>query len=249
MVDPQTAALLRRNAAEYETAAFLLSDPSRFMHCVNGSRNQETTAFVAAALSYGSRRQFMPKIQSLLDAAHGNLYDYVLTGSFAADIADSPRCFYRLHSCHDMLVMLRRLQRALTDYGSLQQLIVSSNAHDGLSAVRAVTAFFSGTTTIIPKDTSSACKRLCMFLRWMVRDGSPVDLGLWAPVIDRRTLIMPLDTHVMQQARRLQLLNSSSTTMAAAQRLTATMAEVFPDDPLKGDFALFGYGVSNHGDT
>ena len=84
-----------------------------------------------------------------------------------------------------------------------------------------------------------------MFLRWMVRSDSPVDLGLWSKFIDRRTLIIPLDTHVLQQSVRLGLLNSKTATMSTAIRLTKTLAEIFPEDPLKGDFALFGYGVNN----
>ena len=84
-----------------------------------------------------------------------------------------------------------------------------------------------------------------MFLRWMVRSGSPVDLGLWADCIDRRTLIMPLDTHVLAEAQRLRLLTCNSATMSTARRLTQQMLEIFPDDPLKGDFALYGYGVNN----
>ena len=79
----------------------------------------------------------------------------------------------------------------------------------------------------------------------MVRSGSPVDLGLWSDTIDRRTLVMPLDTHVIHQAVRLGLLSGTSASMSVARRLTASFAEVFPDDPLRGDFALFGYGV-NH---
>ena len=83
-----------------------------------------------------------------------------------------------------------------------------------------------------------------MFLRWMVRSGSPVDLGLWADFIDRRTLIMPLDTHVLAESQRLGLLKCGSATMSAARRLTQSMLEIFPNDPLKGDFALFGYGIA-----
>ena len=78
------------------------------------------------------------------------------------------------------------------------------------------------------------------------RDGtwnSHVDLGLWADIIDRRTLIMPLDTHVVQEALRLGLLKSRTASMSTARRLTDAMLEVFPDDPLRGDFALFGLGV------
>ena len=83
-----------------------------------------------------------------------------------------------------------------------------------------------------------------MFLRWMVRSGSPVDLGLWSDFIDRRTLIIPMDTHVVQEANALGLLNGKCASMSAARRLTARLAQVFPDDPMKGDFALFGYGVN-----
>ena len=100
-----------------------------------------------------------------------------------------------------------------------------------------------GASKVVPKNTASACKRVCMFLRWMVRGGSPVDLGLWADIIDRRTLVMPLDTHVVQEARRMGLLTGGTASMAAARRLTDAMLRIFPDDPLRGDFALFGLGV------
>ena len=136
----------------------------------------------------------------------------------------------------------------LADYGSLTEFVRRSTP-DGhcLTAVSALTSYFSsrGIEGIIPKNTQSSCKRVCMFMRWMVRDGSPVDLGLWSDIIDRRSLIMPMDTHVVQQSMRLGLLSSSSASMSSALRLTSAMSQVFPDDPLKGDFALFGYGVNN----
>ena len=113
-----------------------------------------------------------------------------------------------------------------------------------LAAVEALCRHF-GTSAVVPKDASSACKRLCMFLRWMVRDSSPVDLGLWADFIDKRSLIVPLDTHVLTEASALGLIHSRNASMSSALRLTSTLATIFPDDPLKGDFALFGYGV-NH---
>ena len=84
-----------------------------------------------------------------------------------------------------------------------------------------------------------------MFLRWMVRKESPVDLGLWNDIIDQRTLIMPLDTHVIQEANRLGLIKTKSTSMKVACELTEKLRKIFPEDPLKGDFALFGYGINN----
>ena len=111
--------------------------------------------------------------------------------------------------------------------------------------MEAICAYFAEheANAIIPKNAKSACKRICMFLRWMVRDGSPVDLGLWSDIMDRRTLIMPLDTHVVQESLRMGLLKSRTASMGTARRLTDAMLEIFPDDPLKGDFALFGLGV------
>ena len=141
---------------------------------------------------------------------------------------------------------LHALKDLIEEYGTLREYI-KKNANDGYTAVTAITNYFNkkGIQTIIPKDTSSACKRVCMYLRWMVRDHSEVDLGLWKDLIDKRTLIMPLDTHVLQESCKLGLLKSKTTSMGAAKKLSAMMLDIFPTDPLKGDFALFGYGV-NH---
>ena len=143
---------------------------------------------------------------------------------------------------------LSAFREIMLEYGSLTEFVSQSVVNATcLSAVEAITSWFSarGIEGIIPKNTQSSCKRVCMFMRWMVRSGSPVDLGLWSGIIDRRTLIMPMDTHVVQQSIRLGLLSSSAASMSSAMRLSAAMSEVFPDDPLKGDFALFGYGVNN----
>ncbi|MCR4660167.1 MAG: TIGR02757 family protein [Bacteroidales bacterium] len=230
----------------YETASFIEGDPSWFMHQVQGDANREATAFMASALSYGSRKQFMPKVQQLLDWANGDIDGWLRSGTFKNHFVDGDsKCFYRLYNCHTMNRFLSAYSRLLTTHGTMGQ-YVASTASTGLEAVRAITSWFAaeGDGTVVPKDTTSACKRVCMFLRWMVRTNSPVDLGLWT-FIGRDSLIMPLDTHVLQQACSLGLLNSRTATMHTAIKLTQTMAEVFPGDPLRGDFALFGYGVNN----
>lgn len=102
---------------------------------------------------------------------------------------------------------------------------------------------------LIPKTRQSSCKRLQLFLRWVVRDESPVDLGLWT-WYDKRNLLMPLDTHVMQESVKFGLMKKSSSgkipaaTISKAYELTEQMKLVWPDDPVKGDFALFGLGVN-----
>lgn len=237
---------LIRLADRYEQVDFLTGDPSWFMHQVSGDSNREATAFVASALSYGSRKQFMQKIGLIMQWAEGDIDGWVRSGAFAShfDAADH-HCFYRLYDNSLMCSFLTAYSELLANHGTLGS-YVAAEATDGLSAVAAICDYFAskGIGQIVPKDTTSACKRVCMFLRWMVRSDSPVDLGLWSHIIDRRTLIIPLDTHVARQATNLGLITSKSSSMATARRLTARLAEVFPDDPLRGDFALFGYGVN-----
>ena len=241
-----TDEMLIRYAERYETEDFINGDPSWFMHQVTGTANQEAMALLASCLSYGSRRQFMPKIQWLLDSAGGDVDGWVRNGRFEHDLpADDNRCFYRLYTCSQMNHFLRAYQQLLIDEGTLGD-YVRRNASVGYDAIKVICDYFSSHSVevIIPKDTQSACKRVCMFLRWMVRSGSPVDIGIWSDFIDRRTLIIPLDTHVLHQSVRLELLTSKTATMATAKRLTDRLSRIFPDDPLKGDFALFGYGVN-----
>ena len=230
-------------AVRYETADFIVGDPSWWMHQVEGERNQEATAFVASALSYGSRSQFMPKIGQLLEWAGGDMEDWLRTGAYREHFAVGDKhCFYRLYNNDTMRRFLDAYSLMLHECGSMKEYVQGT----ALQAVEAVCSWFAEHDGggVVPKDTASACKRVCMFLRWMVRDGSPVDLGLWQDIIDKRTLIMPLDTHVVSEAMKLGLLQSRCASMGAALRLTDAMREAFPDDPLKGDFALFGYGVS-----
>ena len=246
-LSPQTTNLLRKYADLYETPDFLKGDPSWFMHQVRGAENQEAIAFIASCLSYGSRKQFLPKIQLFLDWSGGDIHSWVASGTFCEHFqTDDDTSFYRLYPHALMHKFLEIYRRLLADYGTLGK-FVQDNASDAYEAIGAICSYFSSgnVSPVIPVDARSACKRVCMFLRWMVREGSPVDLGLWSSFIDRRSLIMPLDTHVLSQSQRLGLLSSKTASMHTAIKLTHTLAEVFPEDPLRGDFALFGYGVNN----
>ncbi len=236
---------LKELAEKYETRDFLNGDPSWFMHQVEGKLNQETFAFIASCLSYGSRKQFFPKIQYILDCSEGNVYEWVKEGRFEDNIPDNETCYYRLYTNSLMNNFLRAYRELILEYNSLGKYLSRNSVKTGIEAIEMITSYFSshGIEVIVPKDSKSSCKRVCMFLRWMVRDNSPVDLGLW-DFIDKRTLIMPMDTHVLQEACAMGLLNTKSTSMSSALRLTARMKDIFPDDPLKGDFALFGYGVN-----
>lgn len=236
-------------ADRYETAAFLDGDPSWFMHQVSGTRNQETMAFVASVLSYGRRDIFLPKIQRLLDCSQGETCEWLLTKEYRKHIPADDNCFYRLYNNSMMLAMLDALRVILEKYGSLGEFAESKSPHHStLEVLEALASHFlaRGIKGMVPSPRTSVAKRPCMFLRWMVRDGSPVDLGLWSSFIDKRTLYIPLDTHVMQEAQKLGLISGKSASWRTVESLTKAMSEIFPDDPARGDFALFGVGVQAH---
>jgi uncharacterized protein (TIGR02757 family) len=235
---------LKTLAEKYEKNSFLNGDPSWFMHQVEGDVNKELMAFIASTLSYGSRKQFMPKIQYILDCSKGDLLSWLTSGKFKEDIPDTCECYYRLYTFSTMHNMLCALRDLLSDHGSIKNY---TGTCTGIEAIEKIITWFSqrNISGIIPKDTQSCCKRICMFLRWMVRDNSPVDLGIWSDIIDRRTLIIPLDTHVIQEANRIGLINTRNTSMRTAIKLTEKLKEIFPNDPLKGDFALFGIGIDD----
>lgn len=235
------------SAERHESETFLKDDPSQFMHMVAGDRNREATAFVAAGLSFGSRKQFLPKIARIVELAVGDVDGWIRQGLFERSFpADSKKSFYRFFSEGTMNEFFSVYRDILIGYGSLGECLKAAGVADGRMAVERIVELFSGCCgeySVIPKNPRSACKRVCMFLRWMVRDGSCVDLGLWSGFISKETLVIPLDTHVLSQAGRLGLLDSSVASMSAAVKLTGKLKKVFPSDPLKGDYALFGNGA------
>ena len=246
-IPPALANRLRKLAAQYETPAFSADDP---IGCLRDAPPEEleTAAFLAASLSYGNRTQFIPKIRWILDlAGSGGTRDWILSGHYARTFHPVDcHSFYRLFSCAQMRVFLDKLRTILHRHGTLGACLRAAGATDGPSALRAICAAFGGRAApIVPRDTTSACKRLCMFLRWMARAGSPVDFGIWSGWLDKATLVIPLDVHVLRQANRLGLIRSRCATMKTAEKLTQQLSAVFPGDPCKGDFALYGLGIAD----
>ena len=91
-------------------------------------------------------------------------------------------------------------------------------------------------------SSASEAKKMCMFLRWMIRRDSPVDLGIWLS-FSPSDLIIPLDTHVHRISTDLGLTNARKC-LKTARCITDALREIWPDDPVKGDFALFGFGIN-----
>ena len=251
-------------ADKYETAAFLEKDPSCFMHRYDRAEDQELVAFVAAALAFGRRDQILSHVELILELAGPKPADWVGEGGWERHFPDSPASFYRTFSYGAMRTMfstLRDILRGQTLGGYFRDRYRDAEGRaDGLSCgdgssrrrlhlCQVVASCFPDSCTLIPRSATCAFKKLNMFLRWMVRDSSPVDLGLWSSWYDKADLLVPLDTHVMQEATRLGLLAPSprgkvrAATLKCAVELTTTMGGAFPGDPARGDYALFGLGV------
>jgi uncharacterized protein (TIGR02757 family) len=239
-------------AQKYETAQFLAGDPSSFMHTTKNPIEAETIAFVASCLSFGARKQFMAKIEYIIQCAKGDLVGWIEKGLYENEFPKGEKkIFYRFYSVVDMNFFFEILRDVIVNYGSLGDALRVKCRKEGskgkvkcLDAIRAVQKLFSD-TSLIPGSKASCCKRLCMFMRWMVRSRSAVDLGLWQDFIAQESLIIPLDTHVMKVSKSLGLLAGKTASMSTAVKLTEVLSKFFPGDPLRGDFALFGAGVNN----
>ena len=132
MISNETRELLILLADRYETAEFIVGDPSWWMHQVQGTRNQEATAFVASGLSYGSRSQFMPRIGQLLEWAGSDMDSWLRTGAYQEHFAlGDKNCFYRLYNNDTMRRFLDAYRAMLVEHGSMGEYL--SALHSPLS--------------------------------------------------------------------------------------------------------------------
>lgn len=237
---------LRELADKYENSAFLQSDPSQFLRWYKNQADVEIASFVAAMLSFGNRKQFIPKIQFIFETADksGGIFLWIKNGAFEKDFCassgDNDEKFYRFYSYEEMKNLFQAFKSLLEKNRTFGEFVKKFDA--GKNPADAISAAFEN-CKIVPKGKNSANKRVNMFLRWMVRQNSPVDLGLWNWILPE-DLIIPLDTHVIQEAEKLRLIpENSPASMKTAQKITVQLKQIWPDDPCKGDFALFGLGV------
>lgn len=221
-------------ARTYHCTGFIVNDPVQFPHRYTRKQDIEISGLLTAIMSFGNRKQILKKADELHAMMGTSPYDYVLSHRWAMDFprADSSS-FYRMLSYADFHACLERLHAAYSGFESLEDAL---SVHPG-TPMQKLCAFLG-------VSAKSPQKKLNMFLRWMVRKGPEVDFGIWES-FDCRDLIVPLDTHVCRVAHALGLTDKDTFSLKNACCITAALAEVFPDDPCLGDFALFGYGVNN----
>jgi len=251
------AGVLENLYRRYNHRKFIATDPLRFVYDYRRNRDREIAAFLCACLAYGRVAHIKNSLTQLLSRMGPRPFDFAV--SFDRRKARRLDTFrHRFTSGSDIADLLLALKSAIRRHGSIEGLF-SSCVRQGDPDVTAALSRFrrrllagrpSGNGSPVSKGLAylvcdpaggSACKRLNLFLRWMVRRDE-VDPGLWRSV-DKAQLIVPVDTHMSRLCRILRLSNRKTASLAAAVEITKNFSVIEPADPVKYDFALSRIGI------
>ncbi len=241
----------------YNRPGFIEDDPVSIPHRFSRKEDIEIMGFWSAMLAWGQRKTIIRKSEALIELMEGRPYEFIV-GHREADRRRFLAFKHRTFQPTDTLYFLTFLQYHFRRHDSLEDAFARFLRPEDDTVEPALTGFHRYFFSLpdAPLRTRkhvatparrSSCKRLNMFLRWMVRqDERGVDFGCWTR-IQPRQLVIPLDVHVERVARRLGLLTRKQTDWRAALELTAQLRAFAPEDPVKYDFALFGMGVLEKG--
>lgn len=225
---PQTRELLIDRAKRFNDPVWFAEDPIAFPRQILGNggslQDIEIAAVFAAHFAWGRRAMIVRDCTRLMDEMQWRPSDYVMAGEWRDDDTSIHRT-----------VKWSEVARICAN---LREFYLSQPSLEVLSPAQMRTLIYGQ-----KEDPKAANKKINMLRRWMVRRDGKVDLGLWKAT-DPASLIMPLDVHVYNQACELGLTDRKSKDITTALQITDVFRQIWPDDPLLGDFALFGYGVT-----
>jgi len=235
---------------EYGTS-YLETDPVSFPHRFSRDQDVEVAAFFSAILAFGKVAQIRKSVEDLLCRMGGGPYTFLLKSSEYRD--DALRGFrHRFVGEEEMSCLMEALSRLITRFGSLKEAFrschVEGNIIESLSRfvkkIKEIRAREKGELKFLLPDPGkgSACKRLFLYLRWMVREEGGVDFGIF-DFVDPSELIIPLDTHVGRLSQAMGLSRRRSLSLEMAKDITASLKVFDPKDPIKYDFAITRVGI------
>jgi uncharacterized protein (TIGR02757 family) len=245
--------LLDQQVQRFNQPTFIENDPILIPHRYTQLQDIEITAFWVSMLAWGQRKTIINKATTLFELMDNTPYQFIL-GHEEKDRTRFLNFKHRTFQTTDVLYFLDFLQSFYRQHSSLETAFVCESLTQSSTVEPALLhfhrLFFSlphapqrTQKHIATPERKSTCKRLNMFLRWMVRqDSHGVDFGVWKSIKPAQ-LLMPLDVHVDRIARRLGLLERKQTDWLAVLELTERLRQFDPQDPVKYDFALFGMGV------
>ena len=237
---------------EYNNMRYFATDPVAVVRRCTEQRDIEVIGIVCSWLALGNRNQIFKKCCMAYDLMASKPYDYVMSEQWR-QYKDSNINFYRIFFYRDFHDLMQSLYNVYQQYATLEEAVLATLvgtrravSYDPQGAkmriLESLISFFNANG--IPQNTKSACKRLCLFLRWMVRRDGIVDLGVWTK-FSPADLLIPLDVHVNRVAHQHGLLTRTTADMRAVLELTANCHKLYPHDPAIMDFALFGAGYTS----
>jgi uncharacterized protein (TIGR02757 family) len=244
---------LDQKADAYNHPSFITGDPISVPHRFALLQDIEIAGFFAAIMAWGQRQTIINKANELMSLMDDSPYQFI-THHREKDRKRFLSFRHRTLQPDDILFLVEVLQKYYLDHDSMEYAF-AKHMHVGDDDTYHALGGFHNTVfdrSVVMERTrkhiatphrKSSCKRLNMFLRWMVRsDERGVDFGLWKKILPAQ-LIIPLDLHVGRVARQLGLLERNVNDWQAAKELTERLKEYDPEDPVRYDFALFGAGI------
>ncbi len=241
---------------------YMRSDPLEYARRFRGRNDREIVAFVAASLAYGNTKQIRRSIEDLLWRMKPSPHEFVIRSTPRRLLKRLKGFRHRFDRDRDVACMLYFLKEALKKYGSLEAAFARHYRDSDENTGPALTGFVEEMLTCdhssfyrgkeLPRNagvrrffasprSGSACKRLNLFLRWVVRNDK-LDLGLWKK-IPASKLVIPLDTHVARVARNIGLTRRKAANWKTAVEITEALKKFDPNDPIKYDFSLARPGI------
>jgi len=234
----------------YNDRKYVHPDPLEFLYNYPDPQDIELVGLIASSLAYGRVAQILKSVSIVLDKMQGSPRKFLLKSSDKAIRSAYSGFKHRFTTGDEMASMLISARGLIEEFGTLQECFLKAFNKDDETVLPALAAFvkrFNGNdpdskNSLLPSpDKGSACKRLNLFLRWMVREDA-VDPGGWKG-IHASKLIIPLDTHMYRICSSLNMTCRKPADMVTALEITDYFRKISPDDPVRYDFAITRLGI------
>jgi uncharacterized protein (TIGR02757 family) len=245
---------LDQKVMQFNNLDFIAKDPISIPHRFHKLQDIEIAGFFAATFAWGNRTSIIKSCTTLLNYMDNSPFQFILEHT-DSDLKNLLPFVHRTFNATDLYYFISFLKFHYTKNNSLESAFCLGHSLKNENVELALISFYNYffSMELVSERTKkhvaspykkSACKRLNMFLRWMVRDNSTqVDFGLWKNILSSQ-LIIPIDVHVAKVAYSLELLPNLKSNWQNAVSLTNTLKKFDPNDPTKYDFALFGLGIA-----
>lgn len=229
---------IKNRIDSFQIREVFMNDPCSFLWRYTDKRDIEVAAVICSTLAFGNRKQIYKACEKTLALMGDSPYDYIKNqyNKWESFLGDNS-CWYRMLKWNDFYQICYELIFWLDNHDCLENHI-SQLTNLGYTQLEAVIKTF-GHLNGFPKDTSSCCKRVNLMLRWLVRRDSPVDVGIWTK-LDPAKLLLPMDVHSLNTARKYGFLKRKSNDMKAVLEVTEWAKTICPNDPASLDYFLFG---------